>query len=214
MKYFLTCAVLLLLPFQSARADFLVYEYSGVLPAGASQHSQVSDFESWTAEFVIDTNAADISNDPNVGFYDGNVVSGNISFSGGYSQELVVDDWFTIVFNDAQIGAFTIDAVSVRNFEGTTPFPVVQAHVAEIGNNPFLTDDSLLAEGESFTSSGNIAPGFLFQLRFEDQITGEVVEYDTNSAINVSFNASVVPEPASALILGCLGAALFRRRQR
>ena len=47
-----------------ANADTIIYEFSGIVPPGASSHSQVEDGESWTVVVEIDDTIADA--DPNV----------------------------------------------------------------------------------------------------------------------------------------------------
>lgn len=71
----------------SANADALVYEFSGVLPAGASINPLVLDGESWIATFFIDTSVVDIDDSTARGVYP-NSALGAIEFSGGYSQNL------------------------------------------------------------------------------------------------------------------------------
>jgi hypothetical protein len=200
-----------------AHSGIVIYEFTGVLPAGASQHSQIQDGESWIATFHIDTNATDsLPGDPTRGIYDNNVVSGLLSFSGGYSQTLNTTGWETDVFNDRQVaGGFAYaDAVGIYDEAVPVDF-VVQAHLERsFPPPPILRDDSLPVPGVAFASQGDWIN--YFQLRFRDQVTGELVVYNAGTVVNTSFVARAVPEPGSmgiALML-CVVAAIGRRCRR
>ncbi|MEM8893247.1 MAG: hypothetical protein AAGC88_01640 [Bacteroidota bacterium] len=199
--------------FGTAKADFLVYEFSGVLPSGASQHSQIEDGETWNAEFVIDTNVVDTSSLTYFGYYLSNVQSGLITFSGGYSQHLVVDGWNTLVFNDAEVfidGDIFNQALfdGVRINPGPGSFPVVSAYNITPGSvNSTLDSENLPLAGTSFTSSGANGQS-QYQFNFEDQITGERVFYNSSQATNISFAATAVIPESSALAVIAMTATI------
>ena len=48
-----------LLSFSETKADILQYTFNGVIPDGASQHTQINDGETFTATFLIDTSVRD-----------------------------------------------------------------------------------------------------------------------------------------------------------
>lgn len=195
-------------------ADIVRYEFSGVIPVGASAHSQISVGESWVASFLVDDSVADAFSDPNVGIFPG-VLSGEFSFSGGFSQVIDVTGWGVVVVNDAAVDPGFADVISIREIGVSTPFPLVQAHHYDTTPPSLLVDDSLPIVGTAFASQGlSVDPAsWLYQLRFEDQQTGEFVDYDTRNALNTSLRITSIPEPGSGVFLTLLvGLGFLRRR--
>ncbi len=172
-------------------ADFYHYSFSGFIPDGASNHSQISDGEIWTAQFVIDSTTADTNPDPQFGAYAGAVVSGTLEFSGGYETLIDFAGANAFALNDVS----TADSVSVRGAFGTSIF-VFQANRE---GDSVLDSDALPGPGISFDSfpAQTVLEHFVFT--FGDG-NGDVV-YFGNIANNVSFAATAIPEPSSGCIL-------------
>jgi len=174
-----------------ANADTIIYEFNGIVPAGASSHSQVEDGESWTVVVEIDDTIADA--DPNVqrGSYLNNIISSSITFSGGYTQTQTQANGQTLVFNDRLVNppGVYFDGVSVRRFDQTSAL-LVQVVVEEaMAPVSLLDDDSLIAPGVSFPQSPSSV--LYNQLLFIDELLpDEVVVYDSLDAANTMFASS------------------------
>ncbi|MEM7474685.1 MAG: hypothetical protein AAF483_06810 [Planctomycetota bacterium] len=203
--------VLLPLSADATFADVVQYEFAGVLPSGAaSLHPQVNDGENWNAAFLVNMNVPDSDSSSSTGFYASSVLSGEIVFSGGYSQQLNVDGWQTTVWDDLSVNNELIDGIAIMNFQGTTPFPVFQA----IADSSAFSGDNHKQPGFSFASGNVTASGNYNQLYFSDQSNPRhIVNYSSGSALNVGFNSSV-PEPSSmALVMfGCVLRSRSRTR--
>ena len=218
MRCLITVTSLLLLVCSAgtvARAD-LIYEFSGVLPNGASLHPMVADGESYTVTFRIDDSVTDSSVDPTLGIYLGNVLSGAIEFSGGFSQNLSTqaDGYRVVVYDNFEFGGVFLDGVSVRIDPATTD--TVLMSVAETSTaGSLFDDDSLPGAGTSFASSSSSGgpTSNWFQMKFTDEITGERVRYFAFSSFDTVFSASV-PEPSCFMLLGVFGLVGFARRRK
>jgi hypothetical protein len=152
-----------------ADADLVIYEISGVLPAGASSHSQISDGESWLATFRVDLSVTDSNPSENLGNYQSAAVAGSIEFSGGFSQAL--PPLTVVVSDDFPFNGIFLDAVVVRSESTSNIFEVTQETITS--PNPLLSSDALPGIGTSFSTQPGVN-NFLM-LRFTDSITGEQV---------------------------------------
>ena len=100
IKFFLTAILVGFFTSSLSNADVVRYTFSGELPTGASQHSEVSDGETFTASFTVMRPGDDLfPDDPTLGLYGSAVVEGTLSFSGGYVSPLDFSG-FNVVVGD------------------------------------------------------------------------------------------------------------------
>ncbi len=162
----------------TALADDLVYAFRGVLPSGASSHASVSDGETFTAYFTINPFTMDSDAAPEIGRYANAVVSGTLTFSGGYVASLDFSNYDALVFDN--LGGEPVDGVSVRQ-----GFDIVfQATTRDLST---LSSDALVAGGTEFASGPDPDTETYLQLIYAD--AGGTIVYDATSAHNVLFRA-------------------------
>ena len=171
-----------------ANADTIIYEFNGIVPPGASSHSQVMDGEAWTVVVEVDDTTPDNNPSPERGTYPNSVISSSITFSGGYTQTQTQPDATTLIFDDRPVnppGVF-FDGVSVRRVAPTSAL-LVQVVVEEtMAPVSLLANDSLIAPGLSFAQSSSAV--LYNQLLFVDELLpGESVSYDSLDAANAMF---------------------------
>lgn len=182
------------------------YRLSGVVPDGASSHSEVSAGETWTATFLIDETTPAGPNDfPNASSYHNAVLSGTLEFSGGYVSPFDFSSGYdVVVFNEATAG---FDALFIRE-TATNAGIRFQAVTIEDA----FSSTALPLSGAGIDPSPDfVATGFI-QLAYSDSLGS--IFYDTSSVNNVTFG--VVPEPTTLLVWGGLGlcSCLVWRRSR
>lgn len=211
---FIAACFLMLLADQNASADLVIFEFTGTLAEGRSWHSQIQGGETWVAEFVIDRSLPDqYPDDPTWGWYDNSVVSGSLSFSGGYSQQLDTTGWEANVFDNFEltdpIPNVYFDGVSV--YDQYTPVNFfVQAHFESFSPDiDLIIHDGIPDPGFEFSSQG-ISINY-YQLGWRDQITGEYVIYNAIHDVNTSFRVRsvAVPEPSHFAAIGAITASLL-----
>lgn len=189
----------------SAKGDFYDYIFTGIVPSGASSHSQVADGESWTAIMRIDATVIDSNPDPNFGEFDGAVVSGTLQFSGGYVPANVDFAGGSVrVLNDV----FGADSVRVRGQFGLTRF-LFQANSEDLST---LSSDQLVGPGTTITAFPNPASFEYFQLVFDDEFGSIFYFADVDHNVNLVVRA--IPEPSSGLMAGLVLSAWIVRRRR
>lgn len=184
-------------------ADIVQYTFTGEIPVGAiDTHTEIDIGETWVAFFFVDTTIIDTSIDPEFGSYLDAVISGRLTFSGGYTSTFDQDAYNVAIGNDSS----GFDYVSIQD-------------TVELFNITAITDDtstlmsdSLPVPGTSFFASPSVISRGP-QLTFVDS-NGEI-DYGADLANNVSFLARAVPEPSHFLanLLVTL-AATVRRRKR
>lgn len=186
-------------------ADFLNYTFTGVIPVGASGHSQVSDGESFVASFIVDTTVPDTEpGDPTLGEYLVVVQSGSLEFSGGFNSSLDFSGLNVFVGDDF---ADTFDAVLVGNDDFTF---LVQANQFE--DLSVLNSDALPGAGDAFAPDGGGAGVSNNQLSYTDDFGS--IFYDTGDANNISFSATAVPEPSAVSLFAFLAITATTRRAK
>ncbi len=195
----LTVCMTILITTGTTRGDLVQYTMSGVLPDGSTIHPFISDGESFVATFIVDRSILDSDDDPQIGYYLNSVVFGTLEFSGGYVAPANYAGNRTVVLNDWQ-GA---DTVSIRG-NGL----IVQANNEDLAT---FDSDVLPAPGFGFVSAPDPGSIDYFQLSYGDDLGS--VFYVSSQANNVRFQASGIPEPASALVLGVWLLGLQRRRR-
>jgi hypothetical protein len=163
----LIIALISIIGHSAGRADDLVYAFRGVLPPGASSHSSVSDGETFTAYFTIATEAMDSEPDPTVGDYNAAVMSGTLTFSGGYVSPLDFSNYDVLVFDNAGTGP--VDGVSIRDVGSGVVF---QASNRDLS---ILSSDSLPPAGTQVASGPDPDTLNFFQLTYADP--GGSIEY-------------------------------------
>ena len=204
LKQSLTVLALLFLA-QEAAADFLDFTFVGTLPAGASQHSMVSDGEIWTAVMRVDSTTADVNSNPNVGLYEGAVVFGSLEFSGGYVAESTDFSGSTaFILNDV----FSADSIRVRGESGLSDF-VFQANSEDLST---LTNDLIPGPGTTIDPFPSIGTFEYFQLTFDDEFG--FINYFANVENNVTVTITqAIPEPGVGAICFLFGAFAIRRKK-
>lgn len=202
---FCSYLIISLISSTNAKGDFYEYTFTGVIPDGVSNHSQVADGEIWTAIMVVDSTTPDSNPDPQFGVYKGAVVSGTLEFSGGYTpfvdfagaNAFALDDVFT-----------PADSVSVRGEFNSSNY-VFQANTEILTT---LDSDALVGPGTSFDSFPNPSISEYFVFTFADEF-GDIV-YTGDVANNSSFSARAIPEPATGAVLLTTMLLACRRRKR
>jgi len=195
------CVALLVMAMPAQlHADYL-YTFSGVIEAGQGadiNHSQISEGESWEANFIIDSS--------NPGNGSGAVVSGELTFSGGYESPLDYSGLDVVVAdNFAPVGGGIFDFIRISNgFE-----QIFQANTSNFNT----LENSLLPEpGLSFASAPNPININFGAFDFED--SNGFVRYDASQINNVVFTASAIPEPSSLAVLSSLFGLMSLRRRK
>lgn len=186
-----------------------VYTFSGRIPSNihpsTGTHPSIAPGETWVATFIIDETTPKQSLGSTEGDYPGAVVSGELKFSGGYVSPLnfagfgvgvnnspVIDSIHVYGFG-VRTGSIVFQAVSDRNPLGSANLPVP-------GTNVF-PNPSVAVANFGYT-----------QLLYADLYGG--ISYFTNVGYNVSFAATLVPEPASLAVASLLGGSLVLARRR
>jgi len=181
-------------------ADY-IYTLSGVIEAGRGaevEHAQIFEGESWEANFLVDSS--------NLGGV-GAVISGELTFSGGYVSPLDYSGFDIFVLNDfAPVGGGIFDIVRI-----STGFDqIFQANTADFS---VLSGSQIPGPGVSFESGPDPLAINFGAFNFEDE--NGFVRYDSSQINNVVFTASVVPEPSSfAIITSIFGLVGIRRKRQ
>ena len=187
-----------------SHADLVVYTFSGVLPSGSTNHLEVSDGESFTATFLVNDGVIDGESDPKIGDYVGAVVSGTLSFSGGYISPYDFSGYNINVLDDVNL----TDSVTA-----SLPTQLVVFSVINNVDLNSLNSDELPGPG-TFFSSDDSNSGISGSPQFNYIDDRGMISYTTSNASNTSFRVSVIPEPTSfVLILGTSLMAIGRRRR-
>jgi hypothetical protein len=202
----ISIGIVLLLPGWLA-ADLWEYTFTGVLPEGASQHSKISDGESFVGRFVINSSAIDSQPDEDfVGNYLDAVIFGTLQFSGGYFKNGFTGSRVLVL--DNVTGA---DAISVRTDSLTSNASIlVQANSEDLDT---IVGDAMLGPGNGFDSWPKQTEIERYQLIFGDDFG--LVFFFGNVSHNVSFHAThYIPEPSAVLLLAGGSLLLMQRRRR
>lgn len=188
-----------------AFADFYRYTLSGTLPDGASTHPMVLDGEQWTASFIIDSTTFDTNPDPNVGLFEGAVISGNLEFSGGYvAASTDFSGGTAFALNDV----FEADSLRIRGESGMSAY-TFQANSEDLST---LDSDLLPTPGTTITPFPSPSTFEYFQMAFDDEL-GTIV-YFANQENNVTFSATIIPEPSTGFAIFLVTAFAGLRRGR
>ena len=206
MKRSLTGAVLFMFVISvpiALNADTLQYRFQGVLPTGSTSHTQVSDGESFTAIFNIDTSVEDADPQSSFGIFPGAVIGGELKFSGGYISPLSFAGFDVTVLDNWDAPDF-VDGVAVHSSLADIWFLA-----SNYDDLTTLTADSLPDIGTSFNSAPDPIPFNVPQfVYFDDKGT---ISYNGQMANNISFAA--IPEPSTAvcLVFGCIVTVICSR---
>jgi hypothetical protein len=193
---------LVLLASASSSHGSYIYTFKGTLPTSlVSTIPAISPGESWIATFVVA---------PVAGIYEkqwanfpGAVVKGTLHFSGGYKSP----------YNFA---GFTVYVHNVSNVDQIAVYGGVDGNYINMSAysdlNPLLTAD-LPNPGMQFQPHPvpNFGAGYP-QLTYGDDL-GDV-SYNALTANNVSFAATLIPEPTSLALASLLGGSLALARRR
>ncbi|MEM7311546.1 MAG: hypothetical protein AAF497_00200 [Planctomycetota bacterium] len=158
--------------------DTLEYTFTGTIPAGGSQHPNVSDLETFIASFLVDDATPDTdTGNPQNGLYFSAASAGQLTFSGGYVSpiDLSRSNMFVADNGPAPPTTSTIDAVQL-----TTDGLLIQA--ATFGMPNTLTSDDLPGIGFVLESSASM-PVPVFQFQYADA-AGQI-GYDGMTELNV-----------------------------
>ena len=181
------------------------YAFTGQIPAGAvDSHSEIGIGESWEANFFVDLDTPD-DNPANVtqGMYVGAVVSGSLSFSGGYATIFDFSDFDILV---------TIGPDS-NLIQVSDPDPISSAAFAFVTTDlSTLTTDSLPEPGTMGSAVLPTFPSNVGMLLLNDD--NGLIVYRASEATNVEFSVSAVPEPSSlfAILLMTMTVAIRRHK--
>lgn len=179
-----------------------IYTFKGTVPTSIiPTNPAVSPGESWIASFVVkqvpgiyDTHSAK---------YPGAVVNGWLRFAGGYQSPY-------------SFAGFTVNVHSSSSDDEVAVYGTVDGHYIRMASNsdlnPLLSTDMPLP-GKQFQPHPlpNLGAAY-FQLTYVDDL-GEV-SYYARTSNNVSFAATVVPEPTSLTLVSLLGGSLVLARRR
>ena len=186
----------------------VVYTITGfantIAPDDPNLSPEVSEGESYVAEFLIDSSVLDSNSDPGVGSYAAAILSSSISFSGGYVSQVDFAGGSVTVQQDIFGGAVGLNDVSGLG----------SILIADLGN-AFDSDELLTDPGTQIVGS----PLSLWSLT---EPTGLITSFsDTgfgpstgSSGPIVLSVGSAIPEPSTACLLGLgvLSCALRRRK--
>lgn len=174
----LIAVVFLLLGNATTKGQLIHYRFTGVLPAGASSHSEVADGERFTVTYVVDTSIPDSSTDPQFGVYFNAVISGTLEFSGGYSSP--IDLGGSSIYLRNGIGTPPSDGVYVGN-SGANRL-IIQAATDDLST---LSSDALPDGCVTFSSAPATLPSSSPTFLYSD-VNGEI-RYNLEDANNVDF---------------------------
>lgn len=183
-RSWLLCAALLCAA-GSSHATTYTYSFSGTVD-NTSNPAFITIGETFSGSFQYNDLVLDSNPDPNIGEYLGNGTI-DIAFSGGFS----IDSGYLQI--DLVNGS--PDSFYLTGYDDVDPLLVVQLQFID-PTGTALTSDSAV----------ELIPG--------DFATQVAVVVDVNIGENATGAPTVVPEPASGLLLGlgCAGLAVRRRR--
>ena len=178
---------------RECEAQTFFYSFNGTIPAGVSNHPLIADGEAFTALFEIDFTSPDnVPEDSTLGVYENSVISGLVSFSGGYESPLSFATGDVLIANNFVDSGVFVDAVQVNS--AGARFQAVTTDLAS------LASDQLPFPGQ-ILNSNSVGDGTqaLIQLSYTDDIGS--INYSVVQSPNVNFAATAVPEPNSAALL-------------
>ena len=187
-------------------AQTFLYSFDGNVPAGASNHPLIANGETFTALFEIDFTTSDvIPADSTQAEYQNSLISGMVSFSGGYESPLSFATGNVLIGNNLDIFGEFVDLVQVNS--GDNVFQAVTTDLASLSSDQFPLPGQILnsSVGDEITE--------FFQLNYLDEF-GSVI-YSSAQSSNVNFTATAVPEPngTAMLITIVLISSVFRLRR-